>query len=125
MSTLGSRTLLGDSSNAVGIEDGVAEVTRHILNSTQCMLWGKSAGRCEFSGCNKPLWKSSVTQESVNASQKAHIYSFTRGDPVATREFQRMNSTTSATLCSSATSAIRSWTDRTAAFATQRHFSES
>lgn len=76
MSTLGSRTLLGDSSNAVGIEDGVAEVTRHILNSTQCMLWGKSAGRCEFSGCNKPLWKSSVTQESVNASQKAHIYSF-------------------------------------------------
>jgi len=40
------------------------------------MLWGKSVGRCEFAGCNKPLWKSSVTQESVNVAQKAHIYSF-------------------------------------------------
>jgi hypothetical protein len=40
------------------------------------MLWGKAAGRCEFEGCNLPLWKSSVTQESVNIAQKAHIYSF-------------------------------------------------
>ncbi len=69
-------TLSGDSSNAVGLDDGVAEVTRHISNSAQCMLWGKSAGRCEFAGCNKPLWKSSVTQESANVAQKAHIYSF-------------------------------------------------
>jgi hypothetical protein len=40
------------------------------------MLWGKAAGRCEFAGCNRPLWKSSITQESVNVAQKAHIYSF-------------------------------------------------
>jgi len=72
------RTLLDDSSNAAGQDDGVAEVTltRHISISTQCMLWGKSAGRCEFAGCNRPLWKSSITQESVNVAQKAHIYSF-------------------------------------------------
>lgn len=76
MAMKGPGTLLGDGSNAVGLEDRAAEVTRHILVSTQCMLWGKSAGRCEFAGCNKPLWKSSVTQESVNISQKAHIYSF-------------------------------------------------
>ena len=69
-------TLLGNSSNAAGQDDGAAEVKRHISISTQCMLWGKSAGRCEFAGCNKPLWKSSVTQESVNVAQKAHIYSF-------------------------------------------------
>jgi len=71
-------TLLDDSSNAAGQDNGVAEVTltRHISISTQCMLWGKSAGRCEFAGCNRPLWKSSITQESVNVAQKAHIYSF-------------------------------------------------
>lgn len=45
------------------------------------MLWGKAAGRCEFEGCNLPLWKSPVTQESVNIAQKAHIYSFSDTGP--------------------------------------------
>lgn len=76
MAIQGPGTLLGDGSYAVGLDDVVAEIARHISISTQCMLWGKSAGRCEFAGCNKPLWKSSVTQESVNVAQKAHIYSF-------------------------------------------------
>ena len=31
-------TLSGESSNAVGLDDGVAEVTRHVSISTQCML---------------------------------------------------------------------------------------
>ena len=69
-------TLLGDSSDAGRLDDEMAEITRHVSISTQCMLWGKSAGRCEFAGCNRPLWKSSITQESVNVAQKAHIYSF-------------------------------------------------
>lgn len=55
--------------------------TRTIAPSVQCDLWGKAAGRCEFAGCNKALWKSPVTQESVNISQKAHIYSFSDGGP--------------------------------------------
>ena len=76
MAIQGPGTLLGDGSYAAGLDDVVAEIARHISISTQCMLWGKSAGRCEFAGCNKPLWKSSVTQESVNVAQKAHIYSF-------------------------------------------------
>lgn len=57
------------------------DVTRHVSGPVQCMLWGKAAGRCEFAGCNKPLWKSSVTQESVNIAQKAHIYSFSSRGP--------------------------------------------
>lgn len=52
------------------------EVTRSIPVATQTQLWGRAAGRCEFAGCNKPLWKSSVTSERVNIAQKAHIYSF-------------------------------------------------
>jgi hypothetical protein len=55
------------------------EVTRYVSVAVQCMLWGKAAGRCEFAGCNQPLWKSRVTQEQVNVGQKAHIYAFSRG----------------------------------------------
>ena len=57
------------------------EVTRYVPATVQYMLWGKAAGRCEFTGCNKPLWKSSVTQEQVNIAQKAHIYSFSDDGP--------------------------------------------
>jgi len=57
------------------------EVTRHIAITIQTELWGRAAGRCEFAGCNKPLWKSSVTNERVNIAQKAHIYSFSEEGP--------------------------------------------
>lgn len=59
----------------------VSEVTRHIGKATERELWGRSAGRCQFSGCNQLLYKSSVTQETVNLSQKAHIYSFSEKGP--------------------------------------------
>lgn len=49
------------------------------------MLWGRSAGRCEFRGCNRPLYKSLVTQESVNLAEKAHIWGFSAGGPRAGR----------------------------------------
>lgn len=55
--------------------------TRAIAPTVQCELWAKAAGRCEFAGCNKPLWKSSVTQERVNIAQKAHIYPFSDRGP--------------------------------------------
>lgn len=58
---------------------GLEEVTRSIPVSVQCLLWGKAAGRCEFAGCNQPLWKSRVTQEQINVAEKAHIYSFSSG----------------------------------------------
>ena len=59
----------------------VAEVTRYIGIATERELWGRAAGRCQFSGCNRLLYKSSVTQESVNLAQKAHIYSFSEKGP--------------------------------------------
>lgn len=55
--------------------------TREIKTRVQMMLWGKSAGRCEFNGCNQQLWKSPVTQEAVNIGQKAHIYAFSPEGP--------------------------------------------
>lgn len=61
--------------------DEPQEVTRYISPTVQAILWGKAAGRCEFAGCNVPLWKSPVTQEAVNIGEKAHIYSFSSGGP--------------------------------------------
>jgi hypothetical protein len=59
----------------------VTEVTRHIAPMVTAMLWARAAGRCQFHGCNKPLWKSEVTGEKVNVAQRAHIYSFSDGGP--------------------------------------------
>lgn len=36
-------------------------------------LWGKAAGRCQYSGCNQILYRDDVTQEELNASYIAHI----------------------------------------------------
>lgn len=55
--------------------------SRSVGNRVERELWARSAGRCEFDGCNRPLFKSPVTQESVNISEKAHIYSFSKGGP--------------------------------------------
>jgi hypothetical protein len=57
------------------------EVTRYIKRSVERELWARAAGRCQFSGCNEIVFKSPVTQERVNISQKAHIYSFSKNGP--------------------------------------------
>ncbi|MCL4519853.1 MAG: SAVED domain-containing protein [Thaumarchaeota archaeon] len=64
-------------------EDGlvIKDVTRHIKNDVRFELWWRAGGRCQFAGCNKALWKSSVTQEPVNIAQVAHIYSFSDDGP--------------------------------------------
>jgi len=58
-----------------------AKLSRSISEPVKMMLWGKAAGRCEFAGCNKPLWKSGVTREQVNIAQKAHIWAFSPDGP--------------------------------------------
>ncbi len=57
------------------------EVTRHISPTVERELWARSAGRCQFPTCNRLLYKSPVTQERVNISEKAHIYSFSPRGP--------------------------------------------
>lgn len=56
-------------------------LSRHINPTAEKELWAKSAGRCQFNGCNRILYKSPVTQELVNISEKAHIYSFSEDGP--------------------------------------------
>jgi SMODS-associated and fused to various effectors sensor domain len=59
----------------------VKEVTRYIKRETERELWARAAGRCEFDGCNTLLYKSSITQETVNLAQQAHIYAFSDKGP--------------------------------------------
>jgi len=59
----------------------IKEVKRHITRETERVLWARSAGRCEFSGCNRILYQSPITKESVNVSEKAHIYSVSEDGP--------------------------------------------
>jgi hypothetical protein len=57
------------------------EVTRHIKSEVERELWGRAGARCQFSDCNRLLYKSPVTQESVNLAEMAHIYSFSKDGP--------------------------------------------
>lgn len=57
------------------------QVTRYIKKDTEIELWARASGRCEFKNCNRLLYKSPVTQESVNIADKAHIYSFSEKGP--------------------------------------------
>lgn len=36
-------------------------------------LWGKAAGRCQYRGCNTPLWIDSLTKAEFNSAYLAHI----------------------------------------------------
>jgi hypothetical protein len=58
-----------------------SEVTRYIKEKVKTALWGKSAGRCQFNGCNRPLYESPITLEAVNIAEAAHIYSFSKDGP--------------------------------------------
>ena len=57
----------------------IKNISREIKPATERMLWGVSAGMCEFAGCCNLLYSHHVTKEKVNLSEKAHIYAFSAG----------------------------------------------
>jgi SMODS-associated and fused to various effectors sensor domain len=57
------------------------DVTRYIKREVERELWARAAGRCQFDGCNRIVFKSPVTQERLNISEKAHIYSYSKDGP--------------------------------------------
>ncbi|MHA1360758.1 MAG: SAVED domain-containing protein [Candidatus Helarchaeota archaeon] len=59
----------------------IKEVKRHIKREVERLLWARAAGRCQFNGCNRILYKSPITQEKVNIAEKAHIYSLSEKGP--------------------------------------------
>ena len=57
----------------------VVEVTRHIKRPVERTL-ARAAARCQFSGCNKLLYKSAATGIG-QCLQNAHIYAFSENGP--------------------------------------------
>lgn len=66
------------SDSELKIEE-IKNVSRQIKPSVEKMLWGASAGMCEFKGCTNKLFSHHVTKENINLSEKAHIYAFSKG----------------------------------------------
>ena len=61
-----------------------------IPKETILKLWASAAGRCEFAGCNKPLWRDGLTWEDANLSHIVHIVAFSpdgpRGDKILSKK---------------------------------------
>jgi len=45
----------------------------YISETVKIRLWGKAGGRCEYDGCNEPLWIDTLTQAEFNSAYIAHI----------------------------------------------------
>jgi hypothetical protein len=65
--------------------------TTIIPEKVRYLLWARSAGRCEFDGCNRPLWRDGLTQIEMNFADVAHIigdsFHGPRGDDVISKEY--------------------------------------
>ena len=53
----------------------------YIPEKVKIRLWGKAAGRCQYDGCNKPLWLDSLTKAEFNTAYIAHIIADKPGSP--------------------------------------------
>lgn len=64
-----------------------------IPEQIQRELWARTAGRCEFRGCNRLLYKDSLTQKRANLAVISHIVSYSpdgpRGDVVRSRQLEK------------------------------------
>lgn len=66
------------------MEDGVINTkpsSRHISDVDWKILWARSAGRCQFPGCNKVLYRAPITQQLTITAEQAHIVAFSDDGP--------------------------------------------
>lgn len=57
------------------------EQRKKIPETTRLELWVKSSGRCEFKGCNTPLWFNGLTLSASNFAEFAHIIGASKDGP--------------------------------------------
>ena len=57
-----------------------------IPEHTRLKLWVKAAGRCEFKGCNEPVWRNNLTLSDRNFAEVAHIVGSSRSGPRGSEE---------------------------------------
>lgn len=57
-----------------------------IPNKVSNLLWAKSAGRCQYEGCNKILYEDIITKSSYNSAYIAHIVADSENGPRGDKE---------------------------------------
>lgn len=64
----------------------------YIPEKVKVRLWGKAAGRCQYDGCNEPLWLDNLTNVEFNSAYIAHVIADRpngpRGDKVLSEELK-------------------------------------
>ena len=64
----------------------------YIPDRVKIRLWGKAAGRCQYEGCNAPLWLDCLTKAEFNTAYIAHIIADKpngpRGHPVLSEQLK-------------------------------------
>lgn len=63
---------------------------KSIPETVKLQLWVKSGGRCEFKGCNKPLWRNNLTLSDGNFAEFAHIIGSSKDGPRGTEESEKL-----------------------------------
>jgi len=65
---------------------------KNIPETVKLILWGKASGRCEYEGCNHPLWKDDLTKAEFNSAYIAHIIAASpdgpRGDTILSPQLE-------------------------------------
>ena len=61
-----------------------------IPHKVQCEVWGRAAGRCEFNGCNKPLYVHDITSDKCNIAELAHIIGDSLNGPRGDKEHSEL-----------------------------------
>jgi len=59
-------------------------------DTTKLQLWIKSAGRCEFKGCNIPVWYNGLTLSESNFGEVAHIIAASEDGPRGSNDSEEL-----------------------------------
>jgi len=62
----------------------------NIPEKVKFRLWGKAAGRCQYEGCNKPLWLDELTKAEFNTAYVAHIIADSPNGPRGAAELSEL-----------------------------------
>lgn len=54
--------------------------------NVRLQIWVRAGGRCQFPGCNEPLWKDTLTLQQMNRSYLAHIVADSPNGPRGSEE---------------------------------------
>ncbi|MCU0440453.1 MAG: HNH endonuclease [Raineya sp.] len=66
---------------------------KNIPDDIKLQLWVKSGGRCEFKGCNTPVWRNGLTLSKGNFAEVAHIIGSSKDGPRGREDSEDLQTT--------------------------------